>query len=226
MVTPQRLARIQWVLDRRQPDLTVIMEDVNKAHNLAAIARSCDAVGIGEIHAVSSHPKVSLTHRVAAGCSRWVEVRCFSGLEEVMTHLKGRGFQILAAHLSDEAVDFREIDYTQPTAVLVGAEKFGVSEEAQRKADRHIKIPMVGMVRSLNVSVATALILFEAQRQRIEAGFYDRRRLDEATYRRLLQAWTAPKRAFSLSEEARQVKQAKEVSEHFTAAGLTGESPL
>ncbi len=221
MVTPKRRARIEWVLHRRQPDLTVIMEDVNKAHNLAAIARSCDAVGVGEIYAVATSPKVSLTHRVAAGCSRWVEVHRFSHLREVVDHLKGRGFQLLAAHLSDQAVDFREIDYTKPTAVLVGAEQFGVSEMGQELADRHIKIPMMGMVESLNVSVATALILFEAQRQRLKAGFYDRRRLDEASYRRLLEKWTAPRPSCQLPEEVKRVKQAKEVPEQFRTAGLS-----
>jgi tRNA (guanosine-2'-O-)-methyltransferase len=89
-------------------------------------------------------------------------------------------------------VDFREVDYARPTAILVGAELYGVSEEALEAADRTVRIPMVGMARSLNVSVATALLLYEAYRQRERAGMYERSRLDPETRARLRFEWAHP----------------------------------
>ncbi len=220
-MTQRRLERIRQVLSRRQPDLTVVMENVNKAHNLAAIARSCDAVGVGEIHAVSDNPRVALTHKVASGASRWVRIHRHASIREACGVLRERGFRLLAAHLSEAAVDFREIDYTRPTALLVGAELSGVSEQAGELADRHIVIPMLGMVQSLNVSVASALVLFEAQRQRLAAGFYDSPRLPAEEYRRLLEEWTSPIPSPEPVEERRASRQAQEVPEQFRNAGLS-----
>ena len=156
-MNPTRYARICEMLARRQPDLTVCMEQVHKPHNVSAIIRTADAVGVHEVHAV------------------W-------------PGLKGQGMQILASHLSDNAVDFREIDYTRPTCILMGQEKTGITQEALALADRDIIIPMIGMVQSLNVSVASALILYEAQRQRQNAGMYLRENsmLPEAEQQRLL----------------------------------------
>lgn len=82
--------------------------------------------------------------------------------------------QVLATHLSDKAVDFREIDYTRPTCIIMGQEKTGISQDAIALADQDIIVPMMGMVQSLNVSVASALILYEAQRQRQATGMYNR----------------------------------------------------
>lgn len=94
-------------------------------------------------------------------------------LAGAVTLLKSQGMQILATHLSDSAVDFRAIDFTRPTCIIMGSEKTGISQEAIRLADQHIMIPMSGMVQSLNVSVAAAVILYEAQRQREAAGLYE-----------------------------------------------------
>ncbi|MDM7085099.1 tRNA (guanosine(18)-2'-O)-methyltransferase TrmH, partial [Enterobacter hormaechei] len=108
------------------------------------------------------------------GSNSWVSVKNHHTIGEAVSHLKGRGMQILATNLSAKAVDFREIDYTRPTCILMGQEKTGISREALDLADRDIIIPMIGMVQSLNVSVASALILYEAQRQRQNAGMYER----------------------------------------------------
>ncbi|SUH01150.1 tRNA (guanosine-2'-O)-methyltransferase [Salmonella enterica subsp. enterica] len=118
----------------------------------------------------------------------WVQVKTHRTIGDAVAHLKGRGMQILATHLSDKAVDFREIDYTRPTCILMGQEKTGITQEALDLADRDIIIPMIGMVQSLNVSVASALILYEAQRQRQNAGMYLRENsmLPEDEQQRLL----------------------------------------
>ncbi len=198
MPTSARLARVKEVLSRRQPDLTVLLENVSKPHNFSAILRSADAVGVFEAHAVHPTGGVPTHHHTAAGTERWVYLRVHPDIETAIQHLKDRGFSVYATRLSREAVDFREVDYTRPSAILLGSEKWGVSEEAARLADGSIVIPMLGMAQSLNVSVAAAVILFEAQRQRLAAGMYDRPRLDPETYQRVLFEWLYPELAREL----------------------------
>ncbi|WP_437889382.1 tRNA (guanosine(18)-2'-O)-methyltransferase TrmH [Phytobacter sp. V91] len=173
-MSPERYARIREMLARRQPDLTVCMEQVHKPHNVSAIIRTADAVGVHEVHAVwagaTLRPMAS-----AAGSNSWVTVKTHTTIGDAVGHLKSSGMQILATHLSAKAVDFREIDYTRPTCILMGQEKTGITGQALALADQDIVIPMIGMVQSLNVSVASALILYEAQKQRQNAGMYQRK---------------------------------------------------
>lgn len=181
-------------LDRRQPDLTVLLERVENAHNVAAVLRSCDAVGVFEAHAVwPHHRRLPISRPASGGNRKWVPLAKHGSLAEALAHLKGRGFRLLAAHPSRDAVDFRRVDFTRPTAILLGNEDFGVSEEAVAAADGRVAIPMEGMGTSLNVSVAAALLLFEAQRQRRVAGLYDASRLDPETYARTLFEWAHPR---------------------------------
>ena len=194
-MTPERYRRLRAVLDKRQPDLTVLMENVHKPHNFSAILRTADAVGVFEAHAVNPTGGVPTFHDTSGGSEKWVYLRVHPDVEEAIAHLKGRGFTVYAANLSERAVDYREVDYTRPSVVLLGAEKWGVSARAAELADADVIIPMMGMVQSLNVSVAAAVILFEAQRQRLEAGLYDRPRLDPETYRRALFEWAYPREA-------------------------------
>lgn len=191
-MTPERFAKLRAVLDRRQPDLTVLCEDVHKSHNISAILRSCDAVGVAELHAVSPGGEWSRHRGVSGGSRKWVRSRIHRGIESAVADLHSNGYQILAAHFSNTSVDYRSADFTRPTAILLGAERLGVSAQAATLADAHIVVPMRGLVESLNVSVAAAVILYEAARQREEAGFYARPRLDERTYRELLFEWSYP----------------------------------
>jgi tRNA (guanosine-2'-O-)-methyltransferase len=197
-MTPERFRRLKAVLSARQPDLTVLMERVNKPHNFSAILRNCDAVGVLEAHAVLPESDPDIHSGVSAGAARWVPVVTHESAEAAVSHLRTAGFQVLAAHLSDQAVDYRALDYTRPTALMMGAELYGVSEEGLAAADRHVVIPMRGFVQSLNVSVATALLLFEAQRQRSDAGMYDAPRLSPDAFRRRLFEWAYPREAETL----------------------------
>lgn len=172
-MTPERLLRINAMLDQRQPDLTVCMEGVHKTHNLAAVVRTADAIGISDIHAVWKNERMRVSGGSAAGSQHWVDVHNYTQTSEAIAALKKQNMQVLVTNLSDTSVDFREIDYTKPTAIILGQEKFGASEQALALADHDIIIPMVGMVQSLNVSVANAVVLYEAQRQRKLAGMYD-----------------------------------------------------
>ncbi|WP_444995980.1 tRNA (guanosine(18)-2'-O)-methyltransferase TrmH [Aliikangiella sp. IMCC44359] len=187
-----RNEKIVSLLARRQNDITVFMDEVHKPHNLAAIVRTCDAIGIGDIHAVYPEGILRECHGTAMGSNRWVETHVHPSLEQGIGPLKSSGMQVLAAHFSDKAVDFREIDYTQPTVLLVGSEKFGVSDSAAELADEHILIPMLGMVQSLNVSVASAIILYEAQRQREAKGMYNRQQISHEKFERLRFEWLHP----------------------------------
>ncbi|AHG20204.2 tRNA guanosine-2'-O-methyltransferase [Chania multitudinisentens RB-25] len=176
------------MLATRQPDLTVCLEQVHKPHNVSAIIRTADAVGVHQVHAVWPTTRMRTLVSSAAGSNSWVSVRTHRTITDAVTHMKNQGMQILATHLSARAIDFREVDYTRPTCVLLGQEKTGITKEALALADQDIIIPMIGMVQSLNVSVASALILYEAQRQRQNAGMYRREygALDEEERQRLL----------------------------------------
>ncbi|MFT5297188.1 MAG: tRNA (guanosine-2'-O-)-methyltransferase [Colwellia sp.] len=185
-MTPERLERINMMLDHRQPDLTVCMEGVHKSHNLAAVVRTADAIGVSDVHAIWKSDEMEVRGGSAAGSQNWIDVHNYSKTKDAIDALKKQGMQILVTNLSDSAVDFREIDYTKPTAIILGQEKFGASAVALEMADQDIMIPMVGMVQSLNVSVACSVVLYEAQRQRQLAGMYDTPRIDENRRQRFL----------------------------------------
>lgn len=200
---PERFRRLVQVLSRRQPDLTVLMDMVNKPHNFSAILRTCDTVGVLEAHVVPPAHGLELHHATSAGTRKWVRVRVHADIRSAAAHLRAAGLRIVAAHPSAEARDFRSLDFTGPTAFLLGAELYGVSQQGLEAADDHVLIPMQGMVHSLNVSVAAALLLYEAQRQRAEAGMYERCRLDPETFRRTLFTWAHPLLAAKLDAEGR-----------------------
>lgn len=191
------------MLDRRQPDLTVLMDRVHKPHNLSAILRSCDAVGVLEVHAVPPAEGLEIPAASSAGSSKWVRVHRHRDAAAAASALRAAGHRLIAAHPTAGARDFRALDYTAPTAFLVGTELRGLGDDALQLADDRVLVPMVGMVRSLNVSVATALLLFEALRQRQEAGLYERSRLDPERRRTLLFEWAYPRLARRLAEEGR-----------------------
>ena len=191
-MTPERYQTIRRVLDRRQPDLTLITDEVHKGRNLSALVRTCDAVGIDTIHCVVPRAGYRPYRGTALGSHKWVDTALHERVDDPVRQLRERGFQIVAAHLSPAAVDYRQPDYTRPTALLLGTEKQGVSAAALAAADCQVVIPMMGMVASYNVSVACAIILAEVQRQRQQAGLYARSRLPEATYRRRLFQWCQP----------------------------------
>jgi tRNA (guanosine-2'-O-)-methyltransferase len=194
-MTPERFEKINAVLSRRQMDLTVLMDRVKTPHNLAAIARTCDAAGIYEAHAVTDMARIELKQRAASGSRKWVRIRTHGTVDDAVETLRQKDMQILCAHFNDGARDFRTVDYTKPTAIVLGAELEGVSQEVLDLSDGSIVVPMLGMIQSLNVSVATALILYEAQRQRMEAGLYEKRRMDDSTYKKLLFEWGYPRLA-------------------------------
>ncbi len=194
-MTPERYQRLNETLNRRQPDLTLLADEVHKPHNLAAIIRTCDAVGIVEVHFCNPRLHRRQLHTRSMGSDRWVDVQQHNSTMEAAEALRADGFKIYAAHFSDRARPYQEVDYTVPCALLVGAEKYGVAPEMAAMADEHVLIPMQGMVQSFNVSVAAAIILMEAQRQRMAAGLYNTRRLPLERHALLLFRWAYPELA-------------------------------
>lgn len=191
-MTPDRRQRVDEVLARRQPDLCLVAENLHKPRNFSAVVRSCDAVGIMDVHAVYEGSQPPQHWHTCQGAIKWVEVHSHPSVREACEGLRSEGFQLVAAHLSKTAVDYREPDYTLPTALLVGTELFGVSDEALACADEEICIPMMGMSQSLNVSVACAIVLYEARAQRQAAGMYEVSRMDPARRERLRFEWLHP----------------------------------
>jgi tRNA (guanosine-2'-O-)-methyltransferase len=189
---PKRFHRLKKVLARRQPDLTVLMEQVNKPHNFSAILRSCDAVGVLKAHAVPPRGGLPLSRDTSAGTARWIRVHRHRNVEEAAGTLRKEGYRLVAAQPGPDARSHRDEDYTTPTAFVMGAELPGISNRALELVDAMVTIPMVGMVRSLNVSVAAALLLYEAQRQREGAGMYAESRLAGKEFDRVLFEWAYP----------------------------------
>lgn len=184
-MTMERYNRIRSLLATRQPDLTLLLEEVSKPHNVSAVFRTADAVGVHRIHAVWEE-NASLRRGTSLGSQIWVNTQCHNSTTAAIEHLHSQKMQVLVTRLDDSAVDFRAIDYTKPTAIILGQEKTGATAEATALADHSILIPMVGMVQSLNVSVAAATILYEAQRQRASAGMYAQNALPESEAQKIL----------------------------------------
>lgn len=191
-MTPERFRKIHQVLERRQPDLTVIADEVHKGRNIAAILRTCDAVGIDRIHCVRPEAGYRPYRGTALGTQKWVSISLFEHIEEPLTACKASGMQIVVTSVGAGAEDYWMPDYTRPTALVLGSERLGISCAAEQKADIKIRIPMVGMVESLNVSAACAIVLAEAQRQRRDAKMYDTCRLDRHTYQERFFQWAHP----------------------------------
>jgi tRNA (guanosine-2'-O-)-methyltransferase len=199
-MTPERFDKLQRALDRRQPDLTLFLDAVNKAQNLTTIIRTADAVGIQRLHATSAGEAARLQHMIAGGAKHWVAVTLHRSTRAALTQLRDEGWRLVAAHAGTGTRDYRDVDYTAKVALIVGAEAVGLSDTARAEADDHIAIPMHGLGTSLNVSVAVAMILAEAERQRLAAGLYAKSRLTPEERERTLFEWSYPE----LAERCRQ----------------------
>lgn len=169
-MTPHREERIAQMKQNRFSDLIVVIESVDDPHNLGAILRSCDAVGVGEVCLVYpiKPPRMhELRTKAAASAAKWLKIKTYASSSTCAASLHRRGFQILVAALDANGKPQWDWDLKGRVAIVVGNEHMGVSPELLKKADGVITIPMRGMVQSLNVSVATAVILEEVLRQRI-----------------------------------------------------------
>lgn len=190
--TERRQRRTRRVLERRQPDLTVVLENVHDPHNVSAVLRSCDAVGILAVHVVydrESPPERAYARTTSGSAAKWIHVERHASIATCYEALRQRGFRILATALRTDATGLYETDLTGRVALVFGNEMRGVSPEALSGADGAVVIPMLGMIESLNISVACAVTLFEAMRQRRASGAYDVPKLSDAELATLTEEW-------------------------------------
>jgi tRNA (guanosine-2'-O-)-methyltransferase len=218
-MTPERFAKLRRALQRRQPDLTVFADSIQKSHNVSALLRTADAVGIHHIHAVSTSGAMRRNHMIAGGAKRWVGVTLHTSTEAALAALRADGWQLIAAHAGPGAGDFRDADYTAKVALMLGTELVGLSRAALDQADQQVAIPMHGLGTSLNVSVAAGVILVEAQRQRVAAGMYEHSRLGAAEFERSWFEWAYP----DIAVRCRQLDRADPA---LTADGMLTSNPL
>jgi tRNA (guanosine-2'-O-)-methyltransferase len=190
--TSRRQERIEDVLLRRQPTLTVVLEDVHDAHNASAVLRSCDGVGVLDVHLVyvnEEPPRKSFGRSTSASAAKWLRLHEHLSIEACYAHLREQGFTIVATALEPDSRDFYSLDLVQPTALVFGNEMRGVSAAGIAGADVTTYIPMQGMVESLNISVSCAVTLYEAMRQRAAAGMYETPQLGDAERVAIREEW-------------------------------------
>ncbi len=186
----RRVEKIRRVLEWRQPDLTVVLENIHDPHNVSAILRSCDAVGVLRVellYTVEKFPRIG--KKSSSSANKWLEWRKHTSVDECYALLHEEGFAICATHLGESSVSLYDMDLTRKVALVFGNEHRGVSEEAAVKADMNFRIPMMGMIQSLNVSVACAVSLYEALRQRLVKGDARHRKLSEKEVVALYDEW-------------------------------------
>jgi len=190
MPTQERIKKVKRILSLRQPDLRIVLEDVTNTHNASAVVRTCDAAGILYLDIISpSKEPFPVNEAISTRAEKWLQLCYHTSTSECLKHLKKKGFKIVATHLEDKSIPHTDLDYTQPMAVVFGNESEGISTEALNLSDHIIKIPMIGMAQSLNLSVSVGIILYEAMKQRQAKGFYKKRRLSKEEFEIFMNKW-------------------------------------
>ena len=188
-----RIKRIRQVLERRQPDFSLILENINDPHNLSAVIRSCDSVGIYEVcllyHSGQKMPQLSFTSSSSA--IKWINFHIFNNMHQCIDYLHSQGKKIFTTKLDSNAISLYEMDFRQSIALAFGNEHSGISDELFAQSDGNFIIPQVGMIQSLNISVAAAVSLYEGYRQRQAAGYYNTPRLNQNEIEQQLSKWSA-----------------------------------
>ena len=189
--TEKRIKKIRAVIQKRQPSLKIILENIHDPHNVSAIFRTCDAAGIPKVsllYNIEPFPKIG--KKSSASAFKWIEREKFKSVEGCYKQLRSEGYNIYASSISEGAKDLYEIDFTEKSAIVMGNEHRGVSIEAEDLADEKFYIPMYGMVQSLNVSVSAAIIIYEALRQRTAKGMFDKSELNKEQIEEWINKWS------------------------------------
>jgi tRNA (guanosine-2'-O-)-methyltransferase len=190
-MTPERKEKLINVLSKRQADLTIVLENVFDPHNISAVMRTCDAVGVQEIYILNTkiprHKKWGA--KSSSSAAKWLTIYQYEDAEECFSSLRKKYSKILTTHLSSDAVDLYDIEFTKSLALVFGNEHSGVSDEIRVLADGNFIIPQMGIIRSLNISVACAVTLYEAYRQKMLDGHYKKRSLGDEQFNSLLDEW-------------------------------------
>lgn len=190
MPTKERIEKVKRVLSLRQPDLRVVLEEVKNTHNASAVVRSCDAAGILYVDIISADEEpFPVNEAISTRAEKWIQFQYYTSASDCLNSLKKEGIKIAATHISEDSLPYTDLDYTQPMAIVFGNEAEGLSEEALALADYKIKIPMIGMTQSLNLSVSVGIILYEAMKQRREKGLYNEKRLSPDEFNACMKKW-------------------------------------
>lgn len=190
-MTPERQQKLISVLNKRQNDITVVLENVFDPHNISAVMRTCDAVGVQDIYVLNTKipPHKKWGAKSSSSAANWLTIHQYDNAEECFSSLRKNYSTILTTHLSSDAISLHEIDFTKSIALVFGNEHEGVSDEIRKLADGNFIIPQVGIIRSLNISVACAVTLYEAFRQKSNAGHYEKQKLTDEQANGLLNNW-------------------------------------
>ncbi|MFN8252021.1 MAG: RNA methyltransferase [Ferruginibacter sp.] len=190
-MTPERFNRLTAVLNKRQPDITVVLENVFDPHNISAVMRTCDAIGMQDIFILNTkiprHKKWG--EKSSSSAAKWLTIHQYTDAAECFAELRKRYKKIYTTHLSTGAVGLHELNLAEPVALVFGNEHSGVSDEIIGMADGNFIIPQVGIIKSLNISVACAVTLYEAFRQKNIAGHYDAIKLEGEQLNTLRNEW-------------------------------------
>jgi tRNA (guanosine-2'-O-)-methyltransferase len=190
-MTPERIKRLTDVLDKRQPGITVVLENVEDPHNISAVMRTCDSVGIQDLYIlntrIAKHKKWGA--KSSSSAAKWLTIHQFTDVNECFAELRKHFDKIYTTHLNADAVELHELDLSQKVALVFGNEHGGLSEETIALSDGNFIIPQVGIIKSLNISVACAVTIYEAYRQKKNAGHYDKRQLSEEAFSALKTNW-------------------------------------
>jgi tRNA (guanosine-2'-O-)-methyltransferase len=207
-MTPERQAKFETVLIKRQFNLAVVLENIEDPHNISAVMRTCDAVGIQDIYVVTTsipkHPRFG--PKSSSSAAKWLTIHQFDSVEACIKEIRPLYQTILTTRLSSDAVDLYDIDFAASSIALVfGNEHDGVSEAMQQVADGNFIIPQVGMIQSLNISVACAISIYEAYRQKKVAGHYDQKSVSDQREQAIVSVWSKKKEKFRF-KDLRQLK--------------------
>ena len=165
-VTSDRVERIESAIQGRSFDVVTVMEGLYDRGNISAVMRSCEAMGFLGVHIIELSDKFKESQRVTKGADKWLNIEKWTETKPCLTELKSRGYKIVATHF-DQAKPIFDFDFSEPTAIIFGNEKDGVTPEALELCDERMVIPMTGFVQSFNISVAAAISLFHAHSDRI-----------------------------------------------------------
>lgn len=190
-MTPERETRLRNVIAKRQPDLSIVLENVFDPHNISAVMRTADSIGIQDIYILNTkiprHKKWGA--KSSSSAAKWLSIHEYDDAGKCFEALRKQHDAILTTHLSSSATNLYQLDLTQSTALVFGNEHSGVSDEVRALADGNFIIPQVGIIQSLNISVACAVTLYEAFRQKMLAGHYNRQESDNAYKTSLQKQW-------------------------------------
>lgn len=156
IVDERRAARIDEVAASRLAGVLVVLEDLHDPHNGGAVLRSCEAMGLREVHIIASRERFRVSDKVTQGADKWLDVVEHPSTDSALDQLRQRGFT-LAAAVPGASTQLTELDPLKPTALLMGNEHAGLSEQARARCDVEFAIPLHGFSESLNLSVATAI---------------------------------------------------------------------